>query len=184
VDHTTITDPQLRSAIAGVHDVLVADVADMADMADVANVADDADGGPGDGLDAEGRLALVGERIAAHLGVAAELATPTDERSLARRLRLLLDEHTVEPITLERAAAQLGRSVPHLVRSFTRQYGVSPHAYVIGRRIERARRQLLRGARPADVATAVGFYDQAHLTRHFKRHTSTTPARYAASHHR
>jgi AraC-like DNA-binding protein len=175
VDHTTIIDPQLRSAIAGVHDVLVADVAD------VANGGDDV---AGDGLDAEGRLALVGERIAAHLGVAAEPATPTDERSLARRLRLLLDEHTVEPITLERAAAQLGRSVPHLVRSFTRQYGVSPHAYVIGRRIERARRQLLRGARPAEVATAVGFYDQAHLTRHFKRHTSTTPARYAASHHR
>jgi AraC-like DNA-binding protein len=36
---------------------------------------------------------------------------------------------------------------------------------------------LLQGARPAEVATAVGFYDQAHFTRHFKKHTSTTPAR-------
>jgi AraC-like DNA-binding protein len=59
---------------------------------------------------------------------------------------------------------------------------VSPHAYVIGRRIEAARRRLLRGDRPADVAVAVGFHDQAHLTRHFKRHTSVTPARYADSH--
>jgi transcriptional regulator GlxA family with amidase domain len=32
------------------------------------------------------------------------------------------------------------------------------------------------------VATAVGFYDQAHFTRHFKRHTATTPAGYARSH--
>ncbi|MEM9035365.1 MAG: helix-turn-helix domain-containing protein, partial [Actinomycetota bacterium] len=32
----------------------------------------------------------------------------------------------------------------------------------------------------ADVAVSAGFYDQAHLTRHFKRHVATTPARYAA----
>ena len=62
---------------------------------------------------------------------------------------------------------------------FTRQYGVSPHAYVVGRRVEAARHLLLRGARPADVAVAVGFYDQAHFTRHFRRHVGTTPARYA-----
>jgi AraC-like DNA-binding protein len=163
VDHTTIDDPGLRAAIAGVHEVLVSDDAH-------------------DGLDAEGRIALIGERIAAHLGAAPGGARP--DRRLAGRLRLLLDEHAVEPLTLQRAAAQLERSVPHLVRCFTRQYGVSPHAYVIGRRIEGARRRLLRGERPADVAGAVGFYDQAHLTRHFKRHTSTTPARYATSHRR
>jgi transcriptional regulator GlxA family with amidase domain len=33
----------------------------------------------------------------------------------------------------------------------------------------------------ADVATAAGFYDQSHLTRHFKRFLATTPARFAAS---
>ena len=76
----------------------------------------------------------------------------------------------------------LDRSVPHLARSFTRRFGVSPHAYVIGRRIDLARGLLLQGARPADVATMAGFYDQAHLTRHFKRHTSATPAAYARSH--
>jgi AraC-like DNA-binding protein len=83
---------------------------------------------------------------------------------------------------LEAAAATLDRSVPHLVRSFTRQFGVSPHAYVIGRRIDAARRELLRGARPVEVATSVGFCDQAHFTRHFKRHTSMTPAGFARSH--
>jgi AraC-like DNA-binding protein len=39
-------------------------------------------------------------------------------------------------------------------------------------------------ARPAEVATAVGFYDQAHFARHFKKHTSATPASYARSHER
>ena len=73
---------------------------------------------------------------------------------------------------------QLGRSVPHLVRSFTREFGVSPHAYLIGRRIDAARRVLLQGARPADVAADLGFYDQAHFTRHFRRHLAVTPARF------
>jgi AraC-like DNA-binding protein len=63
-------------------------------------------------------------------------------------------------------------------------YGLSPYAYVVGRRIDAARSLLLEGARPAEVATAVGFYDQAHFTRHFKEHTATTPASYARSHAR
>jgi AraC-like DNA-binding protein len=85
---------------------------------------------------------------------------------------------------LARAAATLDRTIPHLVRSFTRQFGLSPYAYVTGRRIDAARRLLLQGAAPAYAATAVGFYDQAHLTRYFKRHTATTPAGYARSHPR
>jgi hypothetical protein len=61
---------------------------------------------------------------------------------------------------------------------------LSPHAYVISRRIDAVRRLMLRGAAPADAAAAVGFYDRAHFTRHFKRHTAATPASYARSHTR
>nr|WP_278259815.1 helix-turn-helix domain-containing protein [Nocardioides convexus] len=50
-----------------------------------------------------------------------------------------------------------------------------PHRYLVGRRIDAARRALLRGERPADVAAAVGFHDQAHLHRHFRRMLGVTP---------
>jgi AraC-like DNA-binding protein len=159
VDRSNIADASLWTALAGLHDGLARGA---------------------EPLGAEERLAMVGERIAAHLSADARPVL-APERPIARQLRLLLDEHIAAPITLEAAAAALDRSVPHLVRSFTRQFGVSPHAYVIGRRIDAARRALLRGARPADVAAAVGFCDQAHFTRHFKRHTSMTPARFARS---
>jgi AraC-like DNA-binding protein len=159
VDHTTIHDPALRAAIAGLHDCL-------------------ADGA--ESLDGETRLALISDRIGAHLGAPRPAARP--EARIAHQLRDLLDEHIAGQVSLSAAAARLDRSAPHLVRSFTRQFGVSPHAYVIGRRIDEARRQLLRGAAPAEVATAVGFYDQAHFTRHFRHHTSVTPARFARSH--
>jgi AraC-like DNA-binding protein len=79
------------------------------------------------------------------------------------------------------AAGLFERSVPHLVRSFKREFGITPYAYVIGARIERARKRLLAGEPAGSVAVEVGFHDQAHLTRHFKRHVSVPPATYAAS---
>ena len=160
VDHTAISDPALRAALSRLHDCLLEDAED---------------------LDAGARLALIAERITGHLTrVPHPAAAP--EPGIAGQLRQLLDEHITGQVSLAWAAATLDRSIPHLVRSFTRQFGLSPHAYVIGRRIDAARRLMLRGAAPADVATAVGFYDQAHFTRHFKRHTATTPAGYARSH--
>jgi AraC-like DNA-binding protein len=162
VDHTTISDPPLRAAISQLHDCLLQGA---------------------ESLDSEARLALIGERITGHLTRTPRLV-PSPEPGIAWQLRRLLDDRITSQVSLARAAATLDRSVPHLVRSFTRQFGLSPYAYVIGRRIDAARRLMLRGVAPADVATAVGFYDQAHFTRHFKRHTATTPASYARSHTR
>jgi AraC-like DNA-binding protein len=163
VDRTTVEDRVLRAALAALHDGLAAGT---------------------EPLDAEARLALIGERIASHLapGTAAPgtaPARPRPEGTVADDLRDLLDAHLTRPLALREAAALLDRSVPHLVRSFTRRHGLSPHAYVLGRRIDAARARLLAGDRPADVAVELGFHDQAHLTRHFRRHTSTTPGRYA-----
>lgn len=49
----------------------------------------------------------------------------------------------------------------------------------MSRRVDLARRLLLGGQPAGEVATAAGFYDQSHLTRHFKRVLGTTPGRYA-----
>ncbi len=176
VNHTAIRDDGLRRALAGLHDCLTGDDqpghAPPGEVRPAAWLTD-----RGEQLRVGARLSFVAERIAAHLGHWPPRREP--EPDLAGQLRDLLDEHLAEPVTLEAAGAQLGRSVPHLVRSFTREFGVSPHAYLIGRRVDAARRALLQGARPADVAADLGFYDQAHFTRHFKRHLAVTPARFA-----
>jgi AraC-like DNA-binding protein len=132
-------------------------------------------------LGGEGTLAAVVEQLAARLRGHAPVPPSPDPR-LADRLRQLLDAHRFEAVTLADAAAVLYASPTHLVRSFTRAYGVSPHAYVIGRRIDAARHHLLDGEPPAAVAIATGFHDQAHLTRHFARHVGTTPGRFARPH--
>ena len=73
------------------------------------------------------------------------------------------------------AGRTLGATPTHLVRAFSAQFGIAPHRYLTGRRLDRARRLLLAGERPAAVAVRVGFHDQAHLTRHFRRLLGTTP---------
>ena len=55
-----------------------------------------------------------------------------------------------------------------------------PHVYVTGRRVELARRLLLDGVPAAEAATRAGFYDQSHLTRHFKRLHGVTPVAFGA----
>lgn len=151
---------------------------------------------PPDPLDAEARVALVAERLAAHLsGAVDELAglddrarhggrVPTAAHGPGRDpvvdLRDLLDADPAASPTLRDLAAEVGASPTHLVRSFSARFGVPPHAYLVGRRIELARRLLLDGATPAHAAAAAGFHDQAHLTRHFRRHVGTTPGRYRA----
>jgi len=134
---------------------------------------------PGEALVAESILAVVGERLSAHLGDRSRMTAERPEDDIASDLRDLLDERRSESLTLAEAGRILHVSPAHLVRCFSRRFGIAPHRYLLGRRIDAARGRLLQGEPIADVATGVGFHDQAHLTRHFKRHVGTTPARYA-----
>ncbi|MCW2756945.1 MAG: AraC family transcriptional regulator [Nocardioidaceae bacterium] len=135
---------------------------------------------PGDRFEAEGRLTLVTDALARHLDGLPAADQPRDP-PLASRLRELLDEHVVDGISLARAGRLLGAHPSHLVRTFTRETGIAPHRYLTSRRLDRARHLLLAGERPADVAVAVGFHDQSHLTRHFRRLLGVPPAAYASS---
>jgi AraC-like DNA-binding protein len=135
---------------------------------------------PGDELEAESRLALVGERLRGHLRPRARSArqTPPGGRTVAHRLRELLDERVADGVTLEEAAGTVHAHPAHLVRAFGAAFGIAPHQYLMSRRVERARRLLLDGMRPGEAAAMAGFYDQAHLTRHFRRWVGVTPGRY------
>jgi AraC family transcriptional regulator len=101
----------------------------------------------------------------------------------ARRLEAVLGyirEHLHAALTLRDLAAAAHLSPYHFARRFKESTGLSPHRYVIARRIERAK-QLLRGDEElslAQVAARVGFWDQGHFTRHFKRLVGVTPKRF------
>ncbi|MFH9572089.1 AraC family transcriptional regulator [Streptomyces sp. NPDC017454] len=161
VDAPDLRDPVLRRRVGQLHSALAL---------------------PGDELEAESRLTLIGERLHTHLRPPGK-AGPVrrGDPVLARRLRELLDERVVQGVGLADAAALVRAHPAHLVRAFSGAYGIAPHQYLMSRRVDRARRLLLAGRAPADVAAATGFYDQAHLTRHFKRLVGVTPGRYRTS---
>jgi AraC-like DNA-binding protein len=160
VDHPDIAGPALRQAVHALHRAL---------------------DHPDDALEAESRLAVVGDRLRAHLTGHPSGAGNGLPGRLAGDLRDLLDERLFERTTLAEAGRDLGASPSHLVRCFTGAFGIAPHQYVTARRVEAARRRLLDGQPIALVAAGVGFYDQAHFTRQFKRHVGTPPGRYALS---
>ncbi|MFJ5264224.1 AraC family transcriptional regulator [Streptomyces sp. NPDC088387] len=160
VDTPDLRDPLLRHRVGQLHTAL---------------------GRPGEELEAESRLTFVAERLAERLRPRLGTAVRRDDPGLARRLRELLDERVVEGLSLEAAGRLLDAHPAHLVRAFSGAYGIAPHQYLSSRRVERARGLLLTGARPAAAALATGFYDQAHLTRHFRRLVGVTPGRYRSS---
>ncbi|WP_307865010.1 AraC family transcriptional regulator [Myceligenerans salitolerans] len=127
---------------------------------------------------AESLLALVREGLAWHLSGHPAPPHQPPSAPTARTTRDLLDADPTQPIRLADIADRVGVTVPHLVRAFTREFGIPPHRYLVGRRLDLARRRLLAGEPAADVASATGFHDQAHLTRHFRRLLRTTPGRY------
>ena len=132
---------------------------------------------PGDLLAAEHWLLTLRDHTLDRLGTPAHTAP---DAPLARRLRDLLDDRLTESFTIAEAAAWLGAHPSHLTRAFSRAFGLPPHQYVVGRRVDLARRLLVDGHRPAQAAALAGFHDQAHLTRHFRRVLGVTPASIAA----
>ncbi len=66
-----------------------------------------------------------------------------------------------------------------LLRVFRKHTGLPPHAFLTQIRVFEARKRLAMGYSLADAALDVGFTDQSHLSRHFKRMTGVTPGQYA-----
>jgi AraC-like DNA-binding protein len=110
-----------------------------------------------------------------------ERPSPPLRHPAVQRAREYLDAHVSDDIALTALGDIAGLSPYYLCSIFKRETGVPPHGYQIQMRVRQARRLLVDGVPPADVATAVGFYDQAHLNRHFKRIVGLTPGDYRAA---
>ncbi|MFD5566577.1 helix-turn-helix domain-containing protein [Streptomyces cadmiisoli] len=100
---------------------------------------------------------------------------------IAHAVRDRLADELLAPPSLADLAAELGLSRYQLLRAFRTTMGIPPYAWLAQYRVNRARTLLQSGLRPAEVAGLVGFADQAHLTRWFRRVLAVTPAAYRNS---
>ncbi|MDQ1854338.1 MULTISPECIES: AraC family transcriptional regulator [Bacillus] len=100
---------------------------------------------------------------------------PSDEVKLVCEF---LEEHYAENVTLNDLSELTGWSKYHLLRSFTKQKGITPNSYMETIRINQAKKLLEQGVRPIDAAFQTGFSDQSHMTKFFKRQVGLTPKQY------
>lgn len=118
------------------------------------------------------------ERISRSLHWRQQLPGNPQIPSVALRAREYLHAHFHENIGLDELARACGVDRFRLSRAFKAAFGIAPHGYLIQLRLVRARRLLALGTTPADVASDLGFADQSHLGRWFRRANGVTPGAY------
>ncbi len=95
--------------------------------------------------------------------------------------RSRIDDDPTSSITLTDLARDSGLSRFQVLRAFAQATGLTPHAYIVQRRVDVARK-LIRGGTPlAEAAAAAGFADQSHMTRIFARKYGVSPGIYAVA---
>jgi AraC family transcriptional regulator len=106
-------------------------------------------------------------------------ATPSLLPWKLRRIQEVIEDRLGSDLTLPELAAEVGLSRSHFLRAFRASTGLTPHRYLLKRRIERARRLLPRADLTiAEVADVCGFSNPAHLTVAFRKECGMTPAEY------
>ncbi|MDL2406932.1 AraC family transcriptional regulator [Rhizobium calliandrae] len=100
-----------------------------------------------------------------------------------RRSQGFMIEHIADSISLQALAELTGVSLAHFSRAFKSSTGQSPYQWLIAARIDKAKQLLLDKTLPiAEISIALGFCDQAHLTRTFLKAVGTTPLAWQRSH--
>lgn len=121
-------------------------------------------------------LALHLLRHYSSLAVIHDLASHACAAPELGRVIAYIDDQLDQPLALADLAAVAGISPSYLIRQFKQATGLAPHQYLVQRRVQRARELLAAGTLPIGaVAAAVGFADQSHLDRHFKRLLGVSP---------
>ena len=105
-------------------------------------------------------------------------APPRQANPRIERAAEFISDHCTHPLKLEDICQAAELSASYLIRAFKKRYGMTPHAYLVNRRVQFARAQLKRGHGIAQVAQEAGFADQAHFQRAFKQLLATTPGQY------
>jgi AraC family transcriptional regulator len=134
-------------------------------------------------LDAATALAQLVLHLArsADLNLQDEHARHALDEFRCRRVVAYVEENLAEGCDLFSLANVGGLSPYHFARSFSRAVGISPHAYVLSRRIARAKLLITKSNTSiADISYACGFSSQQHMITVFTQYEGTTPARLRA----
>ena len=118
-----------------------------------------------------------------HARVNARQPTGSEPRHIAL-IQEYLRANLHRNVTLKELTKLTGLSKAYVIRSFRRIVGMPPYEWLLQIRIQEARQRLKDGDRICDLAIELGFADQSHFHRRFKKLTGMTPSSYAEGHYR
>ncbi len=96
-----------------------------------------------------------------------------------KRVAEHIESNLCEKLHLDDLAILVKLSTSYFSAAFRRNFGISPHLYIIGRRVELAKQLMAEeGMQLCEIALECGFADQAHLSRLFRRVTNMAPTAY------
>ncbi|NBN63852.1 helix-turn-helix domain-containing protein [Pannonibacter tanglangensis] len=100
-----------------------------------------------------------------------------------RALAAYVEAHLTGDLTVNGMAESVGLSPYHFIRVFKAATGITPYAWVVGKRLERIKAALIdTEGTLADIARRCGFATQSHMTEVFRRAVGTTPGRWRQEH--
>lgn len=114
----------------------------------------------------------------------ADVRTAEEPRHSQRSVLLAVDylvDNAARNVSLDELARVAALSPTHLAKAFRAQTGIPPHAYQLQVRVQRGKGLLLKGWSVGRVSEELGFFDESHFARHFKRHVGVRPGGYAAA---
>ena len=102
----------------------------------------------------------------------------TKENKTLKRIKDFMQSVDYKTVTLQNIANHVEVSPNYLIRLFKKEFGLSPHAYIINQKIYKAKILLEENRDISDVALEVGFYDQSHFHKAFKSVYAVTPKEF------
>ncbi|MNF73273.1 Transposon Tn10 TetD protein [compost metagenome] len=110
----------------------------------------------------------------------ASLVYPSHHFAAAALAREYIDDNLDQAITLDDLAECAGRDRWSLSSDFRAFFGTSPHRYLTLRRLDRVKVLVMAGQGLSDASIEAGFFDQSHMTRHFKKAFGLSPTRWCS----
>jgi AraC-like DNA-binding protein len=101
-----------------------------------------------------------------------------NETKSAYLVRDMLQDNWHENPSLSALESLTGQSKFQIIRNFTKQFGITPHQFLLLIKAQKAKHLLAQGISCVETSLACGFYDQSHFSRNFKRAFGISPSRY------
>lgn len=126
------------------------------------------------------RLKTILERILTEYKSFHKSDESVDEHIIFKEVEKYIQNNLCHAITLSDISKAIGYNEFYIIRVFKKKFGLTPHAFLINKRIEKARQELTqnRDINLSQLSCDVGFYDQSHFCKVFKRVFAKTPNNY------